>query len=82
MGSVMKLKVILDFACVGCAQTVHVTLECSGSGLWGGGETRASVNVPCPTCGSVSAVEFDPSGTVHEVSIAGPRRTLIEPSIN
>jgi hypothetical protein len=78
----MKLKVTLDFACVGCAQTVNVTLECSGTGLWGPGETRAMVNVPCPTCGAVSRVEFDREGSVHEVTAAGPRRMLIEPSIN
>ena len=71
MGSVMKLKVTLDFACVGCAQTIHVTLECSGSGLWAGCETRAAVNVPCPTCSAVSRVEFEPSGAVQGVTAAG-----------
>jgi hypothetical protein len=78
----MKLKVCLDFACVGCAQTVNVTLECFGSGLWGPGETRATVNVPCPTCGAVSRVEFDRAGAVYAVTAVGPRRMLIEPSIN
>jgi hypothetical protein len=78
----MELKVSLDFACVGCAQTVYVTLECSGKGLWAGCETRATVNVPCPTCGAVSRIEFEPSGAVHAVTAAGPRRTFIEPSIN
>jgi len=49
----MELKVTLDFACYGCAQAVYVTLQCSGSGLSARSEMRATVNVPCPTCGAV-----------------------------
>jgi hypothetical protein len=82
MGSVMELKVTLDFACVGCAQTVYVILECSGSALRAGCQVRATVNVPCPTCAAVNRIEFDPNGAVHAVTAARSRRMMIEPSIN
>jgi len=78
----MELKVTLDFACCGCAQTVHATLQCSGAGLAAGRDIRATVSVPCPTCGAISCVEFEPSGAVHAVTPAAPRRPTLEPSIN
>jgi hypothetical protein len=78
----MELKVTLEFACSGCAQKFHVTLECTGEGLQTGNCRRVKVHVPCPYCGSVSCVEFEPGGAIHAVTPAGPRRTAIEPSIN
>ena len=82
MGRVMKVKVTIDFACCGCAQTMYVTLECSGSGLWAGCGKRATVNIPCPACATVNRVEFEPSGAVHAVVAAPVRRPLLEPSLN
>jgi hypothetical protein len=78
----MELKVSLDFACSGCAQNVIVTLECKGSGLFSETGATATVNVPCPTCGAVNRVEFEPGGTLVAVSPCLPRRRTIEPSIN
>jgi hypothetical protein len=78
----MELKVSLDFACCGCAQTVNVTLQCSGSGLLSGGGALATVNVPCPTCGAVNSLDFEPGGALHAVRPCLPRRQLIEPSLN
>ena len=78
----MELKVTLDFACCGCAQTIRVTLQCSGSGLDAGCGGLATVAVPCPTCSAISCVEFEPGGAVRAVTPAGPRRPLLEPSIN
>jgi hypothetical protein len=64
----MELKVTLDFACHACEQSVSVTLQCSGKGLIGEiGQAVAAVNVPCPHCGQVSQLFFDPQGAVREV---------------
>jgi hypothetical protein len=82
MGSVMKLKVTLDFACSGCAKVLLVEVECSGSGLWAEGSPRAAVHLACPTCGAVNRVEFEPNGSVHEVTAACSWRMKLEPSIN
>ena len=80
--TMMELNVSLDFACCNCKQSVGVTLKCEGKGLAAGLLTVASVNVPCPTCGAVNLLYFEPSGTVHAVSpYKGPRH-VPEPSIN
>jgi hypothetical protein len=64
----MELKLTLDFACRACEQSVGVTVQCSGQGLVGGADQAiASVNVPCPHCGQVNQLSFDPSGAVHAV---------------
>jgi hypothetical protein len=78
----MELKVSLDFACSGCAQNVIVTLQCTGSGLFSEAGTTATVNVPCPTCGAINCVEFEPGGTLVAVVPCRPRRPIFEPSIN
>jgi hypothetical protein len=78
----MELKVTLEIACTGCTQKFHVTLQCTGQGLQTGTRRRVKVSVPCPNCGSVSCVEFEPGGAIYAVTPAGPRRTAIEPSIN
>ena len=78
----MELKVSLDFACCACSHAVRVTLRCSGTGLASGGRTRAAVNVPCPTCGAINCVEFEPDGTLHGVTPYASRRPALEPSVN
>ena len=77
-----ELEVKLDFACTYCGHTVGVTLRCAGKGLTAGVRTVAAVNVPCPTCGAVNQLYFEPSGTVRAVApYAGPRQ-VPEPSLN
>jgi hypothetical protein len=78
----MELKVCLEFACCACGEAVNVTLRCSGTGLASGARLRAAVNVPCPTCGAVNCVEFEPDGTLHGVTPYATHRPIIEPSIN
>jgi hypothetical protein len=63
----MELEVTLDFACCTCDRPVGVKLKCEGKGLAAGPSTVAAVNVPCPSCGAVNQLCFEPSGTVHAV---------------
>lgn len=77
-----EVKVTLDFPCCTCEQSISVTVKCEGKGLFAGARTVAAVNVPCPTCGSVNQLYFEPNGTVRAVSpYAGPR-PVPEPSMN
>ena len=78
----LELKVTLDFDCCACSHLVTVTLQCAGKGLMKGTRARASVNVPCPNCGSVNELIFDPSGTVHAVQPYTAPRMMPEPSMN
>jgi hypothetical protein len=80
--SMLELKVVLDFACCTCAQLVHVTLKCTGKGLSAGANTVAAVEVPCPTCGCVNQVYFEPAGTVRKVVPYRSFRRRFEPSVN
>src|SRR5437762_8642422 len=77
----LKKEVTLDFDCCQCNQPVGVTLRCEGKGLGAGLGTVAAVNVPCPTCGAVNRLLFEPSGRVHAVAPCTPR-SLPEPSLN
>jgi phage FluMu protein Com len=61
-----ELHVTLDFACCDCDETVQVTVRCTGEGLVREAGT-AAVNVPCPTCGQVNQLCFEPCGTVRSV---------------
>ena len=45
-------------------------------------ETLAAVNVPCPTCGRVNQLVFEPSGTVRSVRPYACFRVVPEPSVN
>ena len=78
-----EVQVTLDFACCTCNHTVGVTLQCTGKGLDAGFRIVAAVNVPCPTCGSVNRLYFEPhGGTVRDVEpYTGPRPRPI-PSVN
>ena len=57
-----------------CSEPVSVTVKCAGKGLAAKARrTVAAVNVPCPTCGSINQLYFEPSGTVHAVApVPGP----------
>ncbi len=78
----MELKVTLDFACCACEHSVSVTVKCEGKGLAAGARTVAAVNVPCPTCGSVNQLHFEPNGTLHAVTPYPAVRQLPQPSLN
>jgi phage FluMu protein Com len=77
----VELQVILDFACCHCEQSVGVTVKCAGKGLTAHTRAVASVPVPCPTCGQVNQLYFEPSGTVRDV-VPGKAARRLEPSIN
>ena len=78
----VELQVVLDFACYYCHHNVGVTLKCEGKGLVEEERPVASVNVPCPSCGMVNQLLFEPSGTVRRVTPYKAPRHLLEPSIN
>jgi len=64
----MELNVTLDFACCCCEEAVSVTVQCSGTGPWQEADgALARVNVPCPICGQVNMLLFEPSGHVRSV---------------
>lgn len=78
----MELQVILDFACHTCGESVSVTVKCEGKGLTPAARTVARVHVPCPGCGAVHCLEFEPNGTLRNVRPAAALRPLLEPSLN
>jgi hypothetical protein len=78
----MELKVVLDFACCTCAQSVSVTVKCAGKGLAAGARTVAAVNIPCPSCGNINQLFFEPSGTVRDVLPYRGQHQRLEPSVN
>jgi len=85
----MEKTLKLDFACCGCEEPINVTLQCSGkpAGILppAAGETGSAVmqvQIPCPTCGLVNQLLFEPSGTVRTVQPYRCLRPLPEPSLN
>jgi hypothetical protein len=79
----MDLQLTLDFACCGCDESVSVTVRCQGKGLMGGAvQSVAAVNVPCPTCGQVNQLFFEPSGAVRTVRPYAGARSVPGPSVN
>jgi sarcosine oxidase delta subunit len=79
----MELNVTLDFFCCWCEQPVRVTVQCKGDGL--GHEAQgavSAVNVPCPTCGQVNRLLFEPSGQVRSVRPYTCFRLVPGPSVN
>jgi hypothetical protein len=80
----MELNVTLDFRCCGCEHPVTVTVQCSGPGPCRGGQANplASVNVPCPTCGEINQLFFEPTGQVRSVRPYACFRAVPEPSVN
>ena len=65
----MELEVILDFACLACDHSVSVTVKCAGKGLTTGFRSVARVSVPCPNCGHVNQLYFEPSGKIRAVTL-------------
>jgi hypothetical protein len=78
----MELNVTLEFACCVCEQSVTVKVQCSGKGLYQDHSPVAAVNVPCPTCGQINQLLFEPNGTVRSVNPYRCFRVLPQPSIN
>jgi len=79
----MDLNVTLEFACCGCEQGVTVKVRCQGEALTqGGGSALAAVNVPCPTCGQINKLVFDPRGQVRSVRPCPSIRSFAEPCLN
>jgi hypothetical protein len=78
----MGLMTDLDFICFHCENSMSVTLRCEGKGLMTEECPRAAVNVPCPHCGGINHVVFEPKGTLCLVSeFQNPFRQW-EPSLN
>jgi len=75
----MALNLCLDFACVGCAHSVGLTVRCEGLG---NGLPLAAVLAPCPACGQVNHVMFDPDGVVRSVRRYLSLSDLPAPSLN
>ncbi len=79
----MELNVTLEFACYACEQPMSVTVQCSGKGLLQEeGGPLAAVNVPCPTCGQINQLFFEPNGRVRSVRPYTCFRVVPEPSVN
>jgi hypothetical protein len=77
-----ELQVILDFACCRCEHPVGVTVKCSAQGLAVDPRAVAAVRVPCPACGQVNLLYFEPGGTVRDVVPAQAPERRLEPSVN
>ena len=78
----METTLTLGFSCCTCEQPVSVTVQCKGQGPYQPGGVVAAVNVPCPTCGQVSQLVFEPTGQVRSVRPYPSFRSLVEPSVN
>ena len=78
----IEVMVSLDFPCACCDQAVGVTVKCEGKGLTTAARTVAAVNVPCPGCGAVNKLYFEPNGTVRAVTPCPGPRQVPEPSLN
>ena len=77
----MALKVVVDFVCCQCGQSLNVTLQCEGKGL-SSDDAVAAVLVPCPDCEEVNQVYFEPHGNVRRVSPYSSFCQRFEPSLN
>jgi hypothetical protein len=78
----LEVELNLDFACCVCQQSVNVRVKCSGKGLAANPRAVAAVNVPCPNCGLVNRLSFEPNGTVRSVDPCASPGSLPEPSVN
>jgi hypothetical protein len=77
------LFVTLDFACCSCRGPVGVTLRCEGPDLSGAaGSSVAAVGIPCPHCGKVNELLFEPRGRVRDVRPWPGRPAIPTPSLN
>jgi len=78
----MEVELSLGFACCICDHPVSVTVKCSGKGLAVGSRPLAAVNVPCPNCGLVNQLSFEPNGTVRSVAPYTSPYPVPLPSVN
>jgi hypothetical protein len=79
----MELELSLNFDCCGCNHPVSVKLHCAGKGLTGENrQTVAVVKIPCPTCGLINDLMFEPTGKVRKVKPSYHQRQLPVPSLN
>jgi hypothetical protein len=79
----MDLEVTLDFACCGCDDFLNVTVRCTSKGPTPVSvRSVAMVNIPCPMCGQVNQLLFEPGGTIRCVRPYRRFRQIPEPSIN
>lgn len=78
----MELQIVLKFACVACTEAVSVTVKCEGKGLAVPGQQVARVHVPCPGCGMVHRLDFEPNGNLLAVRPNSTPRPHLEPSLN
>jgi len=84
-GAEPVVQLTLDFDCCGCGAAAGVTVKCGGQGFTTETDnaTRvASTSVPCPACGLVNQLFFDPTGAVHSVKPLRCFRPLPTPSVN
>ncbi len=80
---IMELTVTLDFCCCGCTEPVSVTVQCTGKGLASDPpQLLPAVPVPCPSCGLINRLVFEPTGQVKSVKPHPVVRLLPEPSWN
>ena len=83
MSVMIQTTLTLGFSCCTCEQPVSVTVQCKGQGLCQQpGGAVAAVSVPCPTCGQVNQLVFEPTGQVRSVRPYPCFRSLVEPSVN
>jgi len=83
MSAMMEVNTTLDFACSGCEQPVCVTVQCKGGDLGQeGGANLARVLIPCPCCGRINQLLFEPCGRVRSVRPYVCYYMVPEPSVN
>ncbi|MFN4259536.1 MAG: hypothetical protein ACK4RK_09570 [Gemmataceae bacterium] len=78
----MEVNVTLEFTCCHCHHSISVTLRCAGQGLNASRPPVAVVNIPCPNCGSVNKLSFEPTGLIHDVEPVLNSCFDFAPSIN
>ena len=79
----IELELSLNFDCCGCTNPVSVKLHCTGKGLCSEErQTVAVVKIPCPTCGLINDLLFEPTGKVRKVKPSHHQRQLPVPSLN
>ncbi|MCS6851058.1 MAG: hypothetical protein NZ700_07800 [Gemmataceae bacterium] len=79
----LEVHLCLEFDCCSCQQRIQVTVKCTGKGLAAGRGGLATVCVPCPTCGQLNKIYFEPNGSIWDVEpmTTGPRCVPV-PSLN
>jgi hypothetical protein len=84
-GAEQDIELTLDFDCCACGSPVSVTVRCRGQGFSVETENEArvaSTSVPCPGCGQVNQLFFDPTGAIRAVKPFRCFRPLPVPSVN